>query len=40
MNCCCQVDKEEVKLRRTISVKKDEYSLDRKHITYVLQILP
>ncbi|KAK9866710.1 hypothetical protein WJX84_008069 [Apatococcus fuscideae] len=27
------VDKEEVRLRRTISVKKDEYSLDRKHIT-------
>ncbi|KAL3820446.1 hypothetical protein ACJIZ3_006351 [Penstemon smallii] len=27
------VDKEEVRLRRTISVKKDEYFLDGKHIT-------
>ena len=28
-----QVDKEEVRLRRTINQKKDEYYLDGKHIT-------
>lgn len=28
-----QVDREEVRLRRTIGLKKDEFSLDRKHIT-------
>lgn len=28
-----QVDKEEVRLRRTIGLKKDEYFLDGKHIT-------
>lgn len=28
-----QVDREEVRLRRTIGLKKDEYSLDKKHIT-------
>ena len=27
------VDREEVRLRRTIGLKKDEYYLDRKHIT-------
>ena len=34
--CCSttfQVDKEEVRLRRTIGLKKDEYFLDGKHIT-------
>lgn len=30
-----QVDREEVRLRRTISIKKDEYHLDRKQITWV-----
>ncbi len=30
-----QVDREEVRLRRTIGAKKDEYFLDKKHITYV-----
>jgi structural maintenance of chromosome 3 (chondroitin sulfate proteoglycan 6) len=29
------VDREEVRLRRTIGAKKDEYFLDKKHITYV-----
>lgn len=28
-----KVDKEEVRLRRTIGLKKDEYFLDGKHIT-------
>jgi len=28
-----QVDREEVRLRRTIGLKKDEYHLDKKHIT-------
>ena len=28
-----QVDREEVRLRRTIGLKKDEYFLDKKHIT-------
>ena len=28
-----QVDREEVRLRRTIGLKKDEYYLDKKHIT-------
>lgn len=28
-----QVDREEVRLRRTIGLKKDEFTLDRKHIT-------
>ena len=32
----CQVDREEVRLRRTIGLKKDEYYLDKKHITWVL----
>jgi len=27
------VDREEVRLRRTIGLKKDEYHLDKKHIT-------
>jgi structural maintenance of chromosome 3 (chondroitin sulfate proteoglycan 6) len=27
------VDKEEVRLRRTIGLKKDDYYLDKKHIT-------
>lgn len=27
-----QVDKDEVVLRRTIGVKKDEYFLDKKHV--------
>ncbi|PPD74467.1 hypothetical protein GOBAR_DD28615 [Gossypium barbadense] len=30
---CDMVDKEEVRLRRTIGLKKDEYFLDGKHIT-------
>lgn len=30
-----QVDKEEVRLRRTVGLKKDEYFLDGKHITWV-----
>ena len=34
---CMQVDREEVRLRRTIGLKKDEYYLDKKHITWVLQ---
>ena len=29
-----QVDGNEVKLRRSIGLKKDEYQLNRKHITY------
>lgn len=33
--CIKQVDKEEVRLRRTIGLKKDEYFLDAKHITWV-----
>ena len=28
-----QVDREEVRLRRTIGLKKDEYYLEKKHIT-------
>ena len=28
-----QVDRDEVRLRRTISKAKDEYSLDRRHVT-------
>ena len=28
-----QVDRDEVRLRRTIGLKKDEFTLDRKHIT-------
>ena len=28
-----QIDKDEVRLRRSIGAKKDEYTLDRKHIT-------
>lgn len=31
-----QVDKEEVRLRRSIGMRKDEYYLDQKHITSVL----
>ncbi len=31
--CSCQVDRDEVRLRRTIGLKKDEYFLDKKHIT-------
>ncbi len=27
------VDRDEVRLRRTIGLKKDEYYLDKKHIT-------
>ena len=27
------VDRSEVRLRRTVGLKKDEYSLDKKHIT-------
>lgn len=34
-----QVDKEEVRLRRTIGLKKDEYFLDGKHITWVLNVV-
>lgn len=34
-----QVDKEEVCLRRTIGLKKDEYFLDGKHITWVLNVV-
>lgn len=30
-----QVDKEEVRLRRTVASKKDEYYLDGKHVRYV-----
>jgi hypothetical protein len=36
---CAQIDKETVRLRRSIGLKKDEYFLDRKHITYVLAYL-
>jgi hypothetical protein len=28
-----KIDKDEVRLRRTIGAKKDEYTLDRKHVT-------
>jgi hypothetical protein len=28
-----QIDKDEVRLRRTIGAKKDDYTLDRKHVT-------
>lgn len=35
LSFCLQVDKDEVRLRRTIGVKKDEYFLDGKHITCV-----
>lgn len=28
-----QIDKDEVRLRRSIGAKKDEYTLDRKHVT-------
>ncbi|RWW27900.1 hypothetical protein BHE74_00004916 [Ensete ventricosum] len=34
-----QVDRDEVRLRRTISLKKDEYFLDGKHVTYVSLML-
>jgi len=27
-----QIDKDEVRLRRTIGTKKDEFSIDRKHV--------
>jgi hypothetical protein len=30
------VDREEVRLRRTIGLKKDEYHLDRKQIRWAL----
>lgn len=30
-----QIDKDEVSLRRTIGLKKDEYFLNKKHYTYV-----
>ena len=33
MACCAQIDKDEVRLRRTIGAKKDDYTLDRKHVT-------
>lgn len=29
------IDKEEVVIRRTIGLKKDEYFLDKKHVSYV-----
>lgn len=31
-----QVDKEEVRLRRTVASKKDEYYLDGKHVKYAI----
>lgn len=34
-----QVDRAEVRLRRSIGMKKDDYYLDRKHTTWVL-LLP
>ena len=30
--CYCQIDRDEVRLRRTIGKSKDEYHLDKKHI--------
>lgn len=33
--CGLQIDNDEVVLRRTIGVKKDEYFLNRKHVTKV-----
>ncbi len=27
-----QIDRDEVRLRRTIGLKKDEFSIDRKHV--------
>ena len=32
-----QVDRDEVRLRRTVGLKKDEYTLDKKHVTWVAQ---
>ena len=34
------IDKEEVVLRRSIGLKKDEYFLDKKHVTCVAAPLP
>jgi hypothetical protein len=34
---CQQVDRDEVRLRRTVGLKKDEYTLDKKHVTWVAQ---
>jgi hypothetical protein len=34
-----QVDKEEVRLRRTVASKKDEYYLDGKHVRHVIVLL-
>ena len=34
-----QVDKEEVRLRRTVASKKDEYYLDGKHVRHVIILL-
>ena len=33
-----QIDREEVVLRRTIGLKKDEYFLDSKHVTKVKSV--
>jgi hypothetical protein len=34
-----QIDKEEVVLRRSVGLKKDEYFLDKKHVSCVLPLL-
>jgi hypothetical protein len=36
--CVCwllQLDRDEVRLRRTIGLKKDEFTIDRKHVKCV-----
>ena len=38
-SCLLQVDKEEVRLRRTVASKKDEYYLDGKHVRHVIILL-
>ena len=38
-SCLLQVDKEEVRLRRTVASKKDEYYLDGKHVRHVICLL-
>jgi hypothetical protein len=35
MPACAQLDRDEVRLRRTIGLKKDEFTIDRKHVKCV-----
>ena len=37
---CLQIGREEVALRSLVGVKKDEYSLDEKHVTYAAAPAP